>query len=103
VRRASLSPRAALTRRADERNAPPVNRTPEPDDIVASLLVRQGDDGTYGVDAATYEANYFYRPCTRDGVVRLNDELHRVVLAALERAHEVEQGLAEDARNDKMQ
>jgi hypothetical protein len=90
-----------------------VNRTAQPDDIIGSLLVRDGPDGP-AVDAASYEPNHFYRVVTQDGalrcvraddcsdrcsgVMRINDELQRVLMFALEEARQVEEGLAEDAQ-----
>lgn len=58
---------------ADQRNPPPFGRIPIPEDIIGSVLVKDGAmvPGTYApMDSA-------YRLVTPDGIMRLDEYLHR--------------------------
>ena len=68
----------------DQRNVPALDRIGDPDDIIASVLVR---DGVVLPD--TYAPMPAYRVCTADGVLQLTDGF----MACLQRR------LAEDNRS----
>jgi hypothetical protein len=56
----------------DERNIPPFGRVGDPDDIVASVRVHDGE-----IDVSTYQPMPAYRLCTRDGPTLLSEGLNR--------------------------
>ena len=76
---------------------PVANRTAEPDDIFASVLVEDAE-----VKPESYEPSDTYRLLTRDGacarsaradaagLMRLNEELHSALLQGLRVAREIE-------------
>ena len=76
---------------------PVANRTAEPDDIFASVLVEDAE-----VKPDSYEPSNTYRLLTRDGwsacprssdhpgLMQLNEELHSALLAGLRVAREIE-------------
>lgn len=69
----------------DERNIPPVNRAGDPDDIIASVLVKNGT-----VVPDTYEPSQTYRVYTRDGFMTLPKELNDALLQSLQVARQIE-------------
>jgi hypothetical protein len=75
----------------DERNLPPANRAGDADDIIGSVLVRDGQ-----LVEGTYEPGRAYRVCTRDGITRLPEDLHKILLEGVDVARTVEDTLAED-------
>ncbi|KAF9011465.1 hypothetical protein BDZ89DRAFT_1225555 [Hymenopellis radicata] len=54
----------------DERNIPPLGRIGDPEDIIATVLVEDGE-----INADTYQPMPAYRVCTSYGVTKLADGL----------------------------
>ncbi|KAG7451471.1 NADH:flavin oxidoreductase/NADH oxidase [Guyanagaster necrorhizus] len=63
----------------DERNIPPLGRIGDPDDIVASVLVENGN-----ILANTYQPMPAYRFCTSHGVIQLTPGLSQKLRTLLE-------------------
>jgi hypothetical protein len=55
-----------IRRNEDERNIPALHRIGDPDDILASVLVRDSK-----IDPNTYQPMPSYRFCTSDGIIQL--------------------------------
>ncbi|GAA6017114.1 hypothetical protein JCM11491_003264 [Sporobolomyces phaffii] len=81
----------------DQRNPAEAQRTAQPQDILASVLVR-GETGR--VEPASYERNRVaYRVVSELGLMRLPPTLFDRVVEACERVREVEHEIARDAAN----
>ncbi|KAF8208241.1 hypothetical protein K438DRAFT_1813667 [Mycena galopus ATCC 62051] len=63
----------------DERNIPALGRIGDPDDIIASVLIEDGE-----IQAETYQAMPSYRICTSDGPTQLTPGLAQKLRAVLE-------------------
>ncbi|KAJ6511284.1 hypothetical protein C8R47DRAFT_964128 [Mycena vitilis] len=63
----------------DERNVPALGRIGDPDDIIATVLVQDGE-----IQAETYQAMSSYRICTSDGPTQLTPGLAKKLQAILE-------------------
>ncbi|KAJ6463888.1 hypothetical protein C8R45DRAFT_1024510 [Mycena sanguinolenta] len=63
----------------DERNVPALGRIGDPDDIIASVLVEDGE-----IRAETYQAMPAYRICTSDGPTQLTSGLAQKLRVVLE-------------------
>lgn len=77
---------------ADERNPADANRVPDPDDIIASVLV-QNDE----VVPSSYSPSGTHRVVSMDGMMRLPESLMRSFSQASAKVREVEKSIAEDA------
>ena len=75
-----------LLHATDQRKIPPLGRIPEPDDILASVRVEDGQ-----MLMETYEPMPSYRLCTADGVCQLTDTLMDRLKAALRQIVEEEE------------
>lgn len=69
---------------SDERNIPPMGRAGEPEDMLASVFVENGE-----AKGDTYEPLLSYRLVTNNGVLTLPEDLDACLLNVLER---VDQG-----------
>lgn len=69
----------------DQRNIAALNRVGDPDDIIGTVMVRDGK-----ILASTYQPMPSYRVCTSDGLTRLSDGLNSRLLEDMlkERARE---------------
>ncbi|KAJ7253066.1 hypothetical protein B0H12DRAFT_1117304 [Mycena haematopus] len=80
----------------DERNVPALGRIGDPDDIIASVLVEDGEVGAQctipdsasdyscQIRAETYQAMPSYRICTSDGPTQLTPGLAQKLRVVLE-------------------
>jgi len=69
----------------DARNIPPIGRIGDPDDIIGSVLVENGQ-----VIPSTYQRMPSYRICTSDGPTQLSEGLLQELLDDLNSIHESE-------------
>ena len=75
-----LRKHALILHTKDQRNVPSLGRIPDPDDILASIRV---EDGQMLID--TYQPMPSYRLCTSDGILQLTDGLMSKLKDALDR------------------
>ena len=71
---------ALILHTKDQRNVPSLGRIPDPDDILASIRV---EDGQMLID--TYQPMPSYRLCTGDGILQLTDGLMSKLKDVLDR------------------
>ncbi|BGP15751.1 hypothetical protein JCM10213_007954 [Rhodosporidiobolus nylandii] len=80
----------------DHRSPADANRQPNPQDIVASVLARDGE-----IVPESYEANTTsYRLVTSDGLQRLPEGLHEKLVEACYRVREVEEEVAAEREKE---
>ncbi|ORY88113.1 hypothetical protein BCR35DRAFT_302029 [Leucosporidium creatinivorum] len=70
----------------DHRSPPSQGRIPDPSDIIASLLVTNGQ-----IDPASYEPGQMHRLVTSDGMMRLDEGLMKGLREGLEKVRKVEE------------
>ncbi|GAA6000502.1 hypothetical protein JCM5350_003676, partial [Sporobolomyces pararoseus] len=86
---------------ADQRNPPEAQRTPQPQDIIASILVR-GKTGELVVES--YERNKVaYRLVSELGLMKLPQSLMDKLVEACKRVRQVEEEIAKEQEGEQTQ
>lgn len=84
---------------ADQRNPPEAQRTPQPQDIIASILVR-GKTGELVVES--YERNKVaYRLVSELGLMKLPQSLMDKLVEACKRVRQVEEEIAKEQEGEQ--